>query len=53
MGGYTRMVEKRLEGIEVRLNVDYLQEKEKYDAVAEKAVYTGPIDAYFGYGQFV
>lgn len=49
MGGYTRMVEKLLEGIEVRLNVDYLQDKEQYDAMAEKVVYTGPIDAYFGY----
>lgn len=49
MGGYTRMVEKLLEGIEVRLNVDYLQDKEQYDTMAEKVVYTGPIDAYFGY----
>lgn len=43
------MVEKLLEGIEVRLNVDYLQDKEQYDTMAEKVVYTGPIDAYFGY----
>lgn len=49
MGGYTRMVEKLLEGIEVRLKADYLQKKEWYDSVAEKIVYTGPIDAYFGY----
>ena len=49
MGGYTRMVEKLLEGIEVRLNVNYLQEKAKYDALAKKVIYTGPIDAYFDY----
>lgn len=49
MGGYTRMVENLLEGIEVRLNVEYLQNKERYDSIAEKVVYTGPIDAFFGY----
>ena len=49
MGGYTRMVEKLLEGIEVRLSEDYLANKEKYDTLAKKVVYTGPIDAYFGY----
>lgn len=49
-GGYTRMVEHMLEGIEVRLGVDYLAEKEQLDSLAEKVVYTGPIDAYFGYG---
>lgn len=48
-GGYTRMVEHMLEGIEVRLGVDYLAEKEQLDSLAEKVVYTGPIDAYFGY----
>ena len=37
------------QGIEVRLNVDYLQAKEEFDALAEKVVYTGPIDAYFDY----
>ena len=49
MGGYTRMVEKMLEGIEVRLNVDYLEHKAELDALADQVVYTGPIDAYFGY----
>ncbi|MCM1179251.1 MAG: UDP-galactopyranose mutase [Clostridium sp.] len=49
IGGYTKMVEKMLAGIEVRLNVDYLEHKEEYDAMAEKVVYTGPIDAYFAY----
>lgn len=49
MGGYTRMVENLLEGIEVCLSVDYLEQKEKYDALAQKVIYTGAIDAYFGY----
>ena len=48
-GGYTAMVEGMLEGTEVRLGVDYLQEKESLDALADRVVYTGPIDAYFGY----
>ena len=49
MGGYTKMVEKMLEGIEVRLNVDYFEHKEELDALADRIIYTGPIDAYFGY----
>ena len=49
VGGYTQMVANMLDGIEVELGVDYLAEKAKYDALAEKAVYTGAIDAYFGY----
>ena len=49
VGGYTQMVANMLEGIEVELGVDYLAEKAKYDALAEKVVYTGAIDAYFGY----
>ena len=49
MGGYTKLIENLLEGIEVRLNTDYLEQKEELDALAEKVVYTGPIDAYFGY----
>ena len=49
MGGYTKLVANMLEGIEVRLNEDYLQDKEKWDALADKVVYTGPIDAYFNY----
>lgn len=48
MGGYTQMVEKILDGIEVRLNEDYLANSEQYNAMAEKIVYTGPIDEYFG-----
>ena len=49
VGGYTQMVANMLVGIEVELGVDYLAEKAKYDALAEKVVYTGAIDAYFGY----
>ena len=49
MGGYTKMVERLLDGIEVELNVDYLEHKAELDAQAEKVVYTGPIDAYFNY----
>lgn len=48
-GGYTKMVENMLEGIEVRLNEDYLKNKSEYDAMAEKVVYTGAIDGYFDY----
>lgn len=49
IGGYTKLIEKMLEGIEVRLNVDYLENKEELDKLAEKVIYTGPIDAYFDY----
>ena len=47
--GYTAMIEKMLEGIEVRLGVDYLENREMMCAVAEKIVYTGAIDAYYDY----
>jgi len=49
MGGYTKMVENMLSGIEVRLGVDYLQNKDALDSLAEKVVYTGAIDAYFDF----
>ena len=49
VGGYTKMVANLLDGIEVRLGVDYLENKTEYDAMAEKIVYTGAIDAYFDY----
>lgn len=49
MGGYTRMVANMLDGIEVKLSVDYLEHKTEYDVMAEKIVYTGAIDAYFDY----
>ena len=49
VGGYTQIIEKMLEGADVRLNVDYLKEKENLRALGKKVVYTGPIDAYFDY----
>ena len=49
IGGYTQIIEKMLEGVEVLLNTDYLEEKDKFDQMAEKVVYTGPVDAYFAY----
>ena len=49
IGGYTKMVENLLDGIEVRLNTDYLEHKAELDTLADKVVYTGPIDAYFGF----
>ena len=49
VGGYTGMVENLLDGVEIRLNTDYLENKPELDALAKKVVYTGPIDAYFGY----
>ena len=49
VGGYTKMVERMLEGIKVRLNTDYLEDKVYWDEQAKTVIYTGPIDAYFGY----
>lgn len=49
IGGYTKLVENLLDGIEVQLNVDYLVDRAKWDAIAEKVVYTGAIDAFFNY----
>ena len=49
IGGYTLLVERMLEGIEVQLNTDYLSNKEKYDSIANKVIYTGPLDEYFNY----
>lgn len=47
IGGYTAMVEKMLEGIEVRLNVDFLKDRQALSDLAGKVVYTGLVDAYF------
>lgn len=49
VGGYTKMVRNMLEGIEVKVNADYLKNKAEYDSMADYVVYTGPVDAYFGY----
>ena len=43
------MIENLLDGVEVRLNTDYLEHKKELDTLAEKVIYTGPIDAYFGF----
>ena len=49
VGGYTQMVENMLHGAEVKLSSDYLSDKAFFDSLADKIVYTGAIDAYFGY----
>ena len=49
VGGYTQMVANMLDGVEVHLGEDYLEKKAEYDVLADKVIYTGPIDAYFGY----
>ena len=49
IGGFTKMAANILDGIEVRLEMDYLKDKQNLDALADKIVYTGPIDAYFDY----
>lgn len=49
VGGYTRMVENLLDGVEVLLNVDYLAHRAELDALADRVVYTGAIDAFFDY----
>ena len=48
-GGYTKLINNLLDGIEVRLNTDYLKEKEKYENIAKKIIFTGPIDEYYDY----
>ncbi len=49
IGGYTKLIENMISGIDIRLSEDYLKNKEKYDSLADKVVYTGPIDEYFNY----
>ena len=49
IGGYTQMIANMLSEIEVRLGEDYLEKKNEFDALAEKIIYTGPIDAYFNF----
>ena len=49
VGGYTKMVQNMLDGIEVRLNSDYLEDRAGWDALADKVIYTGPIDAFFDF----
>ena len=49
VGGYTKLMEKMLTGIEIKLNEDYLKNKQYYNSIANKIIYTGAIDAYFDY----
>ena len=49
IGGYTQIVEKMLDGIEVRLNEDFFDKREEYENIAEKIVFTGPIDQYYDF----
>ncbi len=49
IGGYTKLVERMLEGIEVKLNSNYFDNKEMYDEMANKIIYTGMLDEYFNY----
>ncbi len=49
IGGYNALIEKLFAGCDIRTGVDYLTDKAHWEAMAEKVVYTGPIDAYFGY----
>ncbi|HCM6242999.1 TPA: UDP-galactopyranose mutase [Klebsiella pneumoniae] len=49
IGGYTKLIEKMLEGIEVRLNYDFFDSKNDCRAIARNIIYTGPIDKYFDY----
>lgn len=49
IGGYTQIIEKMLEGVEVRLNTDFLADRNNLSALSKKVVFTGAIDAYFDY----
>ncbi len=49
MGGYTPIIEKMLEGIEVRLNCDFFENREELEKIADKIIFTGPIDKYYNY----
>lgn len=47
--GYTTLIEKLLEGCDIELGVNFLAEREKYEGIADKVLYTGPIDEFYGY----
>ena len=49
IGGYTKLVEKMLDGIEVKLNTNFFDNKEEYMNIADKIIYTGALDEYFNY----
>ena len=48
-GGYTQIIEKMLDGIEVKLNTDYFENRQYFDSIAQKVIFTGPVDKYFDY----
>lgn len=49
IGGYTKMVQNMLSGIEIKLNTDFFKDRQKFQALANHIVYTGPLDEYFDY----
>ncbi len=49
IGGYTKLIEKMLTGVEVRLEVDYIKDRNQLNLLAEKVVYSGMIDEYYDY----
>lgn len=49
IGGYTQIIEKMLDGVEVKLNCDYFENQLELENLAEKIVFTGPIDQYYHY----
>ena len=49
IGGYTKLVKKMLEGIEVKLSTNFFDDAKYYKSISDKIVYTGPIDEYFNY----
>jgi UDP-galactopyranose mutase len=49
IGGYTKMIEKMLDGIEIKINTDYFSDRNYFNSIAEKVVYTGCIDEFFDY----
>ena len=49
IGGYTKIIEKMLDGIEVRLNTNFFDNRKEFESIAKNIIYTGPIDEYFGY----
>ena len=49
IGGYTAIIEKMLDGIEVKLNTDFFEDKEKWLNIADKIIFTGMIDQYYDY----
>ncbi len=49
IGGYTQIIEKMLEGIEIKLNTDFFDNRKEYEDIAEQIVFTGPIDKFYDY----